>query len=42
MHKSFRTTLAMAKKEAVDMRSAAYLVAVHRVADAAAVRGLCS
>ena len=42
MHKSFRTTLAMAKKEKVDMRTAAYLVAVHRVADAAAVRGLCS
>ncbi len=42
MHKSFKTTLAMAKKEKVDMRSAAYLVAVHRVADAASVRGLCS
>jgi glutamate dehydrogenase (NAD(P)+) len=42
MHKSFLTTLAMAKKEKVDMRSAAYLVAVRRVADAAAVRGLCS
>ena len=42
MHKSFLTTLAMARKEKVDMRSAAYLVSVRRVADAAAVRGLCS
>jgi glutamate dehydrogenase (NAD(P)+) len=41
MDQAFRTTLAMAKKEKVDMRSAAYLVAVNRVAEASAVRGLC-
>jgi glutamate dehydrogenase/leucine dehydrogenase len=41
MVKAFTNTLAVAKKEQVDMRTAAYLLAVKRVADAASLRGLC-
>jgi len=40
MVKSFAETLAMAKKRSVDMRTAAYLLAVDRVANATALRGL--
>ena len=40
MIKSFAETLAMAKKRSVDMRTAAYLLAVDRVANATALRGL--
>jgi glutamate dehydrogenase (NAD(P)+) len=40
MDRSFGEVLAMAKLEEVDMRTAAYLVAVKRVADATALRGL--
>jgi glutamate dehydrogenase (NAD(P)+) len=40
MLKAFSNTLAVAKKEAVDMRTAAYLLAVKRVADATSLRGL--
>jgi len=40
MTKSFAETLAMAKKRSVDMRTAAYLLAVDRVANATALRGL--
>jgi glutamate dehydrogenase/leucine dehydrogenase len=40
MVKSFQDTLAMALKEQVDMRTAAYLLAVERVASATALRGL--
>ncbi len=40
MTKAFRDTLAMALKEEVNMRTAAYLLAVQRVADATAMRGL--
>ncbi len=40
MVKAFGETYAMAKKEQVHMRTAAYLVAVKRVADATAMRGL--
>jgi glutamate dehydrogenase (NAD(P)+) len=41
MVKAFGQTLAVAKKEQVNMRAAAYLLAVKRVADAASLRGLC-
>jgi glutamate dehydrogenase (NAD(P)+) len=40
MDRSFAEVLAMAKLEECDMRTAAYLVAVKRVADATALRGL--
>jgi glutamate dehydrogenase (NAD(P)+) len=40
MDRSFGEVLAMAKLEECDMRTAAYLVAVKRVADATALRGL--
>jgi glutamate dehydrogenase (NAD(P)+) len=40
MVKAFRDTLMMALKEGVNMRTAAYLLAVQRVADATAMRGL--
>ncbi len=40
MVKAFRDTLAMSIKEDVNMRTAAYLLAVQRVADATAMRGL--
>jgi len=40
MDRSFGEVLAMAELEEVDMRTAAYLVAVKRVADATALRGL--
>ena len=40
MDRSFGEVLAMAQLEEVDMRTAAYLVAVKRVADATALRGL--
>jgi glutamate dehydrogenase (NAD(P)+) len=40
MVRSFAETLAMAKKRSVDMRTAAYLLAVDRVANATALRGL--
>jgi glutamate dehydrogenase (NAD(P)+) len=40
MVKAFRDTLAMSIKEEVNMRTAAYLLAVQRVADATAMRGL--
>ncbi len=40
MVKAFSETYGMAKKEQVHMRTAAYLVAVKRVADATAMRGL--
>jgi len=40
MVKAFAETLAMAKREEVNMRTAAYLLAVQRVADATALRGL--
>jgi glutamate dehydrogenase (NAD(P)+) len=40
MDRSFGEVLAMAEREAVDMRTAAYLVAVQRVADVTALRGL--
>jgi len=40
MDRSFAEVLAMAALEAVDMRTAAYLVAVKRVADTTALRGL--
>jgi glutamate dehydrogenase (NAD(P)+) len=40
MDRSFGEVLAMAEREQVDMRTAAYLVAVQRVADATALRGL--
>jgi glutamate dehydrogenase (NAD(P)+) len=40
MIKAFRDTLAMSIKEDVNMRTAAYLLAVQRVADATAMRGL--
>ncbi len=40
MDRSFGEVLAMAQLEKVDMRTAAYLVAVKRVADATALRGL--
>jgi glutamate dehydrogenase (NAD(P)+) len=40
MDRSFGEVLAMAQREKVNMRTAAYLVAVKRVADATALRGL--
>ncbi|MBI2777223.1 MAG: Glu/Leu/Phe/Val dehydrogenase [Chloroflexi bacterium] len=40
MTKAFRETLAIARREQCDMRTAAYLLAVRRVADAMAMRGL--
>ncbi len=40
MDRSFAEVLAMQKREKVNMRTAAYLVAVQRVADATALRGL--
>ncbi len=40
MIKAFRDTLMMSLKESVNMRTAAYLLAVQRVADATAMRGL--
>jgi glutamate dehydrogenase (NAD(P)+) len=40
MVKAFGETLAIAKRESCDMRTAAYLLAVERVADAMAMRGL--
>jgi glutamate dehydrogenase (NAD(P)+) len=40
MVKAFQDTLAMSLKEQVNMRTAAYLLAVQRVADATAMRGL--
>ena len=40
MVKAFDETLAMSLEEAVNMRTAAYLLAVQRVADATAMRGL--
>ena len=40
MVKAFSETLAMAVHEQVNMRTAAYLLAVKRVADAMEMRGL--
>ena len=40
MVKAFGETLAMAKRDDCDMRTAAYLLAVKRVADAMEMRGL--
>ena len=40
MIKAFQETLAIARREQVNMRTAAYLLAVQRVADATAMRGL--
>ncbi len=40
MTRSFAETLTMAKREQCDMRTAAYLLAVQRVADATSMRGL--
>jgi glutamate dehydrogenase/leucine dehydrogenase len=40
MVRSFGEVLAMAERESVDMRTGAYLLAVDRVADATALRGL--
>ncbi len=40
MTRSFAETLATAKRDEVDMRMAAYLLAVQRVADATQIRGL--
>ncbi|HET8567937.1 MAG TPA: Glu/Leu/Phe/Val dehydrogenase [Candidatus Limnocylindria bacterium] len=40
MVKSFADVLEMAKKNKVDMRTAAYMVAVHRVAEATLTRGI--
>jgi glutamate dehydrogenase/leucine dehydrogenase len=40
MTRSFAETLAIAEREEVDMRTAAYLLAVERVADATSMRGL--
>ena len=40
MQKAFKSTLDMSLKERVNMRTAAYLLAVQRVADATSVRGL--
>ncbi len=40
MVKAFSETLAIAQREYVNMRTAAYLLAVERVADAMAMRGL--
>ena len=40
MVRAFSETLAIARREQIDMRTAAYLLAVQRVADATALRGL--
>ncbi len=40
MVKAFQETLAIAQRDAIDMRTAAYLLAVQRVADATSMRGL--
>ena len=40
MTRAFASTLEMSLKEQVNMRTAAYLLAVQRVADATSVRGL--
>jgi len=40
MDKAFASTLAMSLEEQIDMRSAAYMLAVQRVADATSVRGI--
>src|SRR5688572_33202023 len=40
MTKAFAETLEIAQREQVNMRTAAYLLAVQRVADATAMRGL--
>ena len=40
MVKAFQETLAIARRDQIDMRTAAYLLAVQRVADATAMRGL--
>ena len=40
MDRSFAEVLAMSQHEKCDMRTAAYLVAVKRVADTTALRGL--
>jgi len=40
MVKAFQETLAIARREQVNMRTAAYLLAVQRVADATSMRGL--
>jgi glutamate dehydrogenase (NAD(P)+) len=40
MVRSFSETLAIARREQINMRTAAYLLAVQRVADATAMRGL--
>ena len=40
MVKAFSETLAIARRDTIDMRTAAYLLAVQRVADATAMRGL--
>ncbi len=40
MVRAFAETLAIAEREQSDMRSAAYLLAVSRVADAMSMRGL--
>src|SRR3970282_579225 len=40
MVKAFTETLAIARREQIDMRTAAYLLAVQRVADAITMRGL--
>ena len=40
MVKAFDETITIAKREGVNMRTAAYLLAVKRVADAMEMRGL--
>jgi glutamate dehydrogenase (NAD(P)+) len=40
MVKAFHETLAIARRDQIDMRTAAYLLAVQRVADATSMRGL--
>jgi glutamate dehydrogenase (NAD(P)+) len=40
MVKSFNEVLNMSRKHKVDMRTAAYMVAVNRVADATLTRGI--
>ena len=40
MVKAFQETLAIARRDQVDMRTAAYLLAAQRVADATSMRGL--
>jgi glutamate dehydrogenase (NAD(P)+) len=40
MVKAFHETLALAQRDQIDMRTAAYLLAVQRVADATSMRGL--